>query len=144
MTAASSKKKPSGFKFSANSKKNMAGVNPILVTLAEQTLQRSPFDFGVISNGGFRTAEMQHELFLKGRSKLDGYIQISHHQLGNAIDLVPYIDGKFTWSNKKAFEGIHKVAMQVWAEMNVKGVQLTWGGHWSFYDPAHYQIKTKR
>jgi len=122
----------------------MIGVHPILVTMAEKALAESPVDFGVIKNGGFRTAEEQHELFLKKRSKLDGFIQISHHQLGNAIDLVPYIDGKFTWSDRKAFEQINAVVLKVWKEMKVRGVQLTWGGSWeTFYDPAHYQIKNK-
>lgn len=130
------------FKFSRNSLKNMSGVNPILVTFAEKVLQRSLFDFGVIKNGGFRTAEMQFELYQEGRSQLDGHIQISHHQLGNAIDLVPYVNKKFTWENDEAFKHIHEVALEVWREMNLRGVVLNWGGHWeSFYDPAHYQIK---
>lgn len=132
------------FKFSKRSLKNMAGVNPILVTFAEKTLSKSSVDFGILDNGGFRTAEMQHDLYLKNRSKLDGFIQISHHQLGNAIDLVPYVDGKFTWADKKAFQEINRAALEAWKEMNIKGVALTWGGSWkSFYDPAHYQIKNK-
>lgn len=132
------------FKFSKNTLKNMDGVHPLLVSFAHKVLEKSPVDFGVIKNGGFRTAEEQHKLYLKKKSKLDGFIQVSHHQLGNAIDLVPFIDGKFTWADKKAFEAIHKVAQEVWKEMSVNGVQLTWGGSWeNFYDPAHYQIRNK-
>jgi len=136
--------KQKAFSFSKASRLNMVGVHPLLVTLAERTLEKSPIDFGVLKLGGFRTAEEQHGLYLKKRSKLDGYIQLSHHQLGNAIDLVPYVDGKHTWSDKKAFEKINKAVMAAWSEMKGKGVVLTWGGSWeTFYDPAHYQIKNK-
>ena len=133
------------FKFSKRSRENMKGVNPILVKLAENALSRTEYDFGVIENGGFRTQEMQSELFRKGFSQLDGFDRISAHQTGNALDLIPYVSGKFTWENKKAFEAINKAVNEAWEEMNVRGVQLIWGGNWkNFYDPAHYQIKAKR
>jgi len=133
------------FKFSQTSLENMKGVNKILVQLAHKALARSKSDFGIIKNGGLRTAEMQNELYRKGNSNLDGYILISHHQLGNALDLVPYVGGKYTWSNNKAFEDINKAVLEAWKEMNIRGVQLDWGGNWKNpYDPAHYQIKNKR
>jgi peptidoglycan L-alanyl-D-glutamate endopeptidase CwlK len=131
----------SGFVFSAASRKNMANVNRILVELALRAIDKSTVDFGVIRNGGFRTVEQQRELYKLGRSKADGIVKISYHQTGNALDLIPWVDGKFTWSSKEAFNAINKAVMEAWGEMNVKGVKLEWGGNWKFYDPAHYQIK---
>lgn len=142
-TKTTAKKKE--FKFSARSRKNMSGINPLLITLAERALAISSYDFGVLETGGCRTAEQQNEIFNNGYSQLDGYDLISYHQTSNALDLVAYVGGKFTWSNDKAYTAINKAVLQAWKEMNIKGVRLEWGGDWkSFTDKPHYQIRTSR
>lgn len=137
------------FKLGKSSIMNLMNVNKILVELTHRTIKKTTVDFGIIRNGGFRTAEMQNELYQKGRSKCDGHTHVSHHQLGNAVDLIPYIDKKYTWGNKKAFMDIHRAVIKAWLEMEkeglVRGVQLIWGGDWkNFVDLPHYQIKMKR
>lgn len=85
----------------------MDGVSPYLQMLVIRAIAISPVDFGILDTGGERSAAMQNEIFLKGFSKCDGYDKLSCHQSGNAIDTVPYIDGRHTWSNKQAFIDIY-------------------------------------
>lgn len=137
------------FKLSARSLKNLKQVNSILVELVNRVILITPVDFGILDNGGFRTADMQHDLYKKGYSQLDGYVKVSYHQLGNAVDLVPYIEGKYTWESIEAFQQINEAVMTVWSEMEsegkVRGIELGWGGHWkSFRDFPHYQVRMKR
>jgi peptidoglycan L-alanyl-D-glutamate endopeptidase CwlK len=137
------------FKLSKKSLLHMKGVNKIMTELAKRVILITPVDFGILNNGGFRTPEMQAELYRKGYSQLDGHVKVSHHQLGNALDLVPYIEGSYTWESVEAFKKINKAVLKVWAQMEkegkVTGVQLTWGGDWkNFKDYAHYQITMKR
>lgn len=130
------------FTLSEKSKENMRGVNPILQILAERAIVLSEVDFGILENGGFRTAEQQNDLYFRGASQLDGYNRISFHQLGNALDLVPYINKKYTWKDIEAFKKINEAVMKAWNAMDVRGVKLVWGGHWvKFPDYAHYEIK---
>jgi peptidoglycan L-alanyl-D-glutamate endopeptidase CwlK len=137
------------YRLSKKSLSHLKQVNKIVVELVKRTILITPVDFGILKNGGFRTPEMQHELYKKGYSQLDGYVKISHHQLGNAVDMVPYIEKSYTWESVKAFKDINEAVLKVWAEMEkegkVTGVQLVWGGDWkSFKDYAHYEIKMKR
>jgi peptidoglycan LD-endopeptidase CwlK len=123
------------FKFSTASKQRISQVHELLQILAYETIKVSPYDFGIISNGGLRTAEEQKELFDKGYSKCDGYNKKSYHQSGLALDFVPYIDGSFTWKNEKAFLSIANKAFHVWSAIkDTKGYFLHWGGYWSAKD----------
>lgn len=147
--------------WSKRSVKNILSVNQVLQILANRLITKSPYDLGVLDNGGKRTAGQQHEIYLKGNSKCDGYIKLSYHQSGLAIDFVPYVDGVFTWSNGKAFLSVAKVAFEIWAEMEAegltKGYYLHWGGYWGDvdldgdnlleitdklgWDMAHYELR---
>ncbi len=123
------------FTFGQGSKARIAEVHELLQKLANDTIAKSPFDFGILKTGGLRTAEMQKELFDKGYSQCDGTIKKSFHQTGKAIDFVPYINGNYTWENKQAFLAIAKTAFEVWEEFEDKqGFHLHWGGFWSAKD----------
>jgi peptidoglycan L-alanyl-D-glutamate endopeptidase CwlK len=122
------------FKFGARSIKNISTTNTILQELAARIISRSEFDFGVLNNGGRRTAKEQNIIYKKGHSKCDGYKVKSYHQSGMAIDFVPYIDGKFTWESKKAFLQIAKLAYEEVAGMYTGDYFLHWGGFWSALD----------
>ena len=61
------------YKFSKRSKDTLKTVDGRLQALVYAVLDNSPYDFGIPSTGGIRTAEEQNELFKKGWSKLDGY-----------------------------------------------------------------------
>lgn len=95
------------FKLSKSSLKNIEGIHPYLQLIVKRTIELSNVDFGIIHNGGYRTVEMQQEIYKKGNSKCDGIHKRSKHQEGMAVDLVPYIDGKYTWNDKKAFIDIY-------------------------------------
>jgi hypothetical protein len=74
----------------------MSGLNIELKKLLFLALKRSPIDFGIAWYGGFRTPEMQNELYKKTPkvTSKDGYKKLSKHQSGLAVDLMPYVNGK--------------------------------------------------
>lgn len=121
------------YKFGERSIKNIRTTNRILQELASRIIARSKFDFGVLNGGGLRTAEEQVNLFLDGKSKCDGYNNLSYHQSGLAIDFVPYING-FTWKNKEAFLDIAALAIEEFPYIYTEDYYLHWGGFWSAKD----------
>lgn len=126
------------YKLSKRSRSRLEGIDPILIEIVEEAIKDSPFDFGIPSSGGLRTAEDQHELFMKKVSKCDGYNNKSYHQTGKAFDIYGYVDGKASWKREHLTaiaQHIKKVAKD---KFNVK---LTWGGDWTrFVDMPHFQI----
>ncbi|WP_264480651.1 M15 family metallopeptidase [Psychrobacter sp. I-STPA6b] len=106
---------------SEKSLKNLEGVNKDLVRVVKRAIQISEVDFAV--NEGLRTVARQRQLVAKGYSQT----MKSNHLTGNAVDLVPVIDGKpdfKTWANfYKMTEAMQKAA----EELNVT---IRWGGCW--------------
>lgn len=136
------------FSFSRNSYRRMDGVCKWLSLTAIKALEMSDIlDFGVGPYGGYRTAEVQNQLFNKKRSKADGYNKKSYHQTGLALDLVPWLDGKFTWENDAAFREIKRLMFDAWEKLQYEGKipkdkYLWWGGYFStIYDPPHFEIR---
>lgn len=83
----------------------------------------------------YRTPELQAKLHHKGLSTVSS----GPHQRGAAVDIV---HAHFHWNCSKEF----------WDYMGALGKQIIqqnrfdieWGGDWSFYDPAHWQLKDWR
>lgn len=126
------------FKLSSNSSKNLIGINDYLIDVVELAITFTPIDFGIPKLGGYRSAKDQHKLYTDGKSKCDGYENISAHQTGSAFDFFAYVDGKASW------KPIHLA--QVWGAIHAAGrqlnVDLEWGGNWvSFQDMPHVQKK---
>lgn len=122
---------PSGFKFSTRSKKNLEGVNPVLVSIVTESLSRSPFDFIVVE--GLRTLETQKIYLAQKRTRtLDSY-----HITGHAIDIALLVNGKVNYDLAN-----YKKVAQVFKEVaKEKRVSLTWGGDWKgLVDGPHFQI----
>lgn len=137
-SATSSVKKKKSYKLSKRSLKRLTGIKPILIDILKESIKESPWDFGVPREGGFRSADEQHILFLKGASKCDGYKKKSYHQTGKAFDIYIYFQGKASWDREK-LKDVAKHIMKVAKEkFNVK---LSWGGNWRFKDLPHFQIK---
>lgn len=82
----------SEFKFSETSLNRLNGVDERLKEIVKKALEESEVDFSIAE--GLRSAERQNELYKKGYSELDGYKHKSAHQLGLAVDIVPYVKGK--------------------------------------------------
>ena len=115
----------SEFKFSQRSLRRFKGVNPDLVKVIKLALKKSPVDITVVS--GVRTAEEQNKLFKDGKSQKDGFRHKSRHQFGEAIDIVPFVDGKISWK----WAHIFKMADAVKAAADELGVRIRWGGSWT-------------
>ena len=131
------------FEFSTKSIKNMQGIDPRLKQIAERALIISPIDFGIPNDGGVRMAQRQHELFVMGRSKCDGYEKKSKHQIavgdvfGKAVDYFVYKDGQASW-DKLLMTTVACCFLQAACEL---GYNIQWGGLWkSFQDMPHIQI----
>ena len=80
------------FKFSKTSLNRLNGVDDRLKEIVKKALEESEVDFSIAE--GLRSAERQNELYKKGYSELDGYKYKSAHQLGLAVDIVPYVKEK--------------------------------------------------
>ena len=141
------------FQLGENTTRNLRSIlqsgkpeSVLLVRAVRDFIYDTPIDFCIIDNGGYRTAEMQNELFLAGNSKCDGIINLSEHQKGLAVDLVPWVKGKPTWGTKEAFY----LAGAFMAYCNRLKLPVTSGADWNrngnfkegdSWDPCHMQIK---
>ena len=133
----------SNWVFGKRSLKELDSVKDSLRVIIEIALGISIHDFGVTS--GKRDAEEQNSLFKKGASKKDGYVNLSVHQSGGAVDLAIYVNGKITWEPKYYIY----LAGLIEAVAAFQGVDIRWGGDWdsdgdfddqSFYDYCHWEL----
>ena len=65
----------------------------------------------------------------------------SYHLWGLAVDLVPKVNGQYTWDNKQAYKELHDVAIEVIQELGLKidnGFDL-WG-----WDMPHWQMTGRK
>lgn len=93
---------------------------------------------------GLRTAKEQAKLYTIGRTKegsivtnADGYINLSKHQSGNAIDMFAYVDGKASYKQEH-LSVIAALHLQAAMEL---GVSLEWGGLFnSVNDSPHIEL----
>jgi len=95
--------------------------------------------------GGLRTAEEQNQLFKGGYSKCDGYLKLSKHQSGDAIDLNVFVGSKLI-ENK---EMLCVVAGVMFACAFSQGIEIRWGLMWNqsgdirdntFNDMYHFEL----
>lgn len=126
-------------------------ASKILVNAVKDFIHDTPIDFCIIENGGYRSEEMQHDLFLAGNSKCDGIKNKSYHQTGLAVDLVPWVYSKKHkkhipfWGEKETFY-LSGAFMAYCKRMKLP---ITTGADWNSdgnlkkdsWDPCHMQIK---
>lgn len=120
--------------WSARSIKNLTGVHPVLVRVANEALQLSPIDFVVTE--GLRTLERQKALRAAGASRTLN----SKHLTGHAIDVAALVDGqiRWDWPLYRHIAGAFKVAAKNQA------IHIKWGGDWQrFPDGPHFEIDPK-
>lgn len=128
------------YKYSKRSLAVISTVHEDLQRVAHRAIQICPIDLGIPGTGGKRLPEVQHALFLDGKSKCDGYNKKSYHQTGNALDFYAYVDGKASWK-KEHLAIIACAFLQAACEL---GIELEWGGLWkSFKDYPHVQLKKR-
>jgi len=134
----------SNFKLSKTSLKRLEGVDEKLVEVVKRAIKETKVDFAVAE--GLRSAERQNELYKKGYTELDGYERKSAHQLGKAVDIVPYVKekGGALWKiegNEKEWLEIGRVMLR---SARLLGVDLEWGLTYNLkkgVDAPHFQLK---
>ena len=112
------------FKLSKTSLGHLKGIDTRLREVVREAILRTPVDFAVID--GLRTIEEQRELVAKKVS----WTLNSKHLHGHAIDFVPYVQNKITWS-PRAFVPVMDTIRDICRE---KGIGIRWGGCWSRRD----------
>lgn len=115
------------FVFGKRSKKKLKNVNEVVKRVCKRALAESTVDFSVID--GFRTQEQQKEMYDKGVSELDGTNNISDHQTGMAIDVIPVLKGKNIWDTedlevRSAWLEVYRAFMRAGMK---EGAQLEFG-----------------
>ena len=121
---------------------NMKDCDPRLKQIAFRAIEITPIDFGIPTDGGMRTSERQNALFLIVRSKCDGYIKKSRHQIkdgytwARALDFYAYENGEANW-DKHSLAVIAAAFLQAACEL---GYIIEWGGLWKWKDYPHIQL----
>jgi len=121
------------YSLGTKSRQNLARVRPRLVRVVELAIVLTMQDFCVLDSGGARTAEEQNALFKKGVTQKDGYKKLSNHQVkadgyGDAVDLVPWVDGKPMYDDTWARHYPVAVAMSLASRQ--LHTPIIWGGNW--------------
>jgi len=118
------------YTLSTNSKLHREGVDPRLIEISDLAITLSVIDFGHDKHGGLRTDEEQYELYLKQKSKCDGYRRRGNHQAasdgyGKALDFYAYVGGT-------SYEHHHlaMVACAFLQAASILGHRIKWGGLW--------------
>lgn len=137
------------FKLSKNSKKNIEGIDSRLIKLVERSIAKSPHDFGIPSDGGFRTAQQQNNLFHKRPQVtwIDGFKKKSYHQTGKAFDIFVYDEHGACWACREKYLEISEIIKAEFALMKEEGIfkeneTIEWGGDWTKRkkDLPHFQL----
>ena len=117
------------YKLGRKSQSELVGVHPDLVRVVHRAIEITDQDFTVFD--GIRTPADQRALYNRGASQIDGYRRIGKHQkqpsgYGEAVDLVPWINGKPVWD----WGAIYVIADAVVDAARDLSVPLRWGGCW--------------
>jgi peptidoglycan L-alanyl-D-glutamate endopeptidase CwlK len=112
------------FALSDRSLARLDGVDKRLASVVKQAILLTAIDFGVTE--GWRTFERQEELVRVGASQT----MKSKHLIGQAVDLVAYINGRVSWE----LSVYDEIAAAVRAAALGIGLKIVWGGAWSVGD----------
>ena len=95
------------------------------------------FGVPVFAHCVWRSRHDQNALWVAGNSRAKG--GQSPHNFGCAVDIIHGLHG---WSiPAKSWEMIGHMGKELAAS---KGWKIEWGGDWSFFDPAHWQLANWR
>ncbi|WP_028856074.1 M15 family metallopeptidase [Psychrilyobacter atlanticus] len=121
-------------KISNRSIKNIQEIDPRLPLIVGMVLARGKVDLTITC--GLRSLEDQQKAFKNGFSKLDGVNKKSKHQIGKAIDFIPYpFNG---WNDIESFK---KVGEELKVCADYLGIKNSYGGDWkTFKDYPHFQL----
>ncbi len=112
------------FRLSNRSITRLKGVDENLIAVVERAIQITEIDFGI--SQGLRTIEQQTELVAKGKSQT----MKSKHLVGDAVDVVAYVDGKVSW-RLEDYTIIADAFKQAAKDLDV---HMRWGAAWTCTD----------
>jgi peptidoglycan L-alanyl-D-glutamate endopeptidase CwlK len=101
----------------------------------------SPITFKVTC--GLRSEQEQNQLYKTRKSPLDGYEKISKHQTGEAIDILAFYEGEYTFEIKYYYA----LGMAFLLIAFEKGIKIKWGGFFKrkdgtpFEDGMHIELR---
>lgn len=108
------------YRLGTTSEQNLLGVHPLVVAVVRRAILITEVDFSV--HDGLRTLDEQKALVASGASStLESY-----HLTGDAVDLVPFVNGKLRWEMplcNQVARAMHRAAGEL-------GVRLVWGRVW--------------
>lgn len=108
------------FRLGAKSEANLVGVHPDVAQAVRLAIKLTDIDFSV--HEGMRSLERQKKLVASGASRtLDSY-----HLTGDAVDLVPYVDGELRWEMPLC----NQVAQAMHEACTRLHLRLVWGRVW--------------
>lgn len=116
-------------------KTSTEGAHPLILDFTRAFLKDlKARGFPFFPHSFFRSGKVQNELYHQGVSKARA--GQSAHNFGMAVDLVHY---RRLWGlTEKEWSVIGLIGKEVARRRNIK---VTWGGDWSFYDPAHWELR---
>lgn len=138
---------------------NRDECHAVLKNVLDSYIKIVPFDCSIIC--GWRSKEIQNELFKIGRSKVE-WPNSKHNKTdldGNpeswAVDMIPYrLNGQtdIPWKDPMPWAVMHGAMCSAATLNNIKakGFTLRWGGDWdsdwtwkdqSFHDRGHWELK---
>lgn len=120
------------FKLSKKSLLHRKGVDPKLIEIDDLAITITLVDYGHGRFAGKRSPGLQHELFLAGNSKADGYKDLSKHQLAKALDFFAYVNNKVSYEP----EHMAMVACAYLQAASILGYRIKWGGLWKSKTPV--------
>lgn len=135
-----------GFTLSKRSSEQLETTSPLIQKIITEALTHSCIDFGIPKLGGKRTVEEQKALYDAGKSKCDGKVKKSYHQSGNAVDIVAYVNGNYTYDKRYYYMLAHHILATA-KRMGIHNVR--WGGDWdrdfdlddqTFNDLCHFEL----
>lgn len=129
-----------GHRFSKRSIDRAREVDPLLMAVAAVALSRSSVDFGLTEEQSRSHAE-QAEKVRRGVSRTmdSAHVIKPGASFSTGLDLVPYVDGVFTWGDDHwrvktkagaVIEPFYEMASVMREAAIVVGVRLVWGGAW--------------
>lgn len=128
------------YRLSLRSMDRMRSVDPTLIAMVALAIGVSGVDFGITEEQSRSEAE-QREKVARGVSKTmnSKHMIPAGRTFSTAVDLVPYIDGRFQWGDNqwrvqtadgRTLEPFYEIAAAMREVAVRNGVRIIWGGVW--------------
>jgi hypothetical protein len=117
---------------------NRIGAEPDILEFERKLIKRArKLGIPLFAHCVVRTGLEQDQLYVMGHTKARA--GGSPHNYGAAVDLV---HGTKAWNlTRKQWAIIGHLGKEIATQ---SGLKLVWGGDWSFYDPAHWELRDWR